>query len=161
MFLVGVLKKYWQELVDGTHNLDRLRTLELLREEYSEETRLMRQFTEHAVRMRYPKFRERLLRMAEDEREHVSWLREKIMELHGSIPKVEETLTSGKNSWECLAQDLEEEKRCCDLLADQIAIAENFYPELTVELEHMFEEEAQHREEIMDMLMKSDPYAEQ
>ena len=123
-------------------------------------TQLMRQFTEHAERMRYPQFRERLLRMAQEQREHVSWLREKIVELHGPIPEVKETPTPGKNSWECLSQDLAEEKLCCDLLADQIAIAENFYPELTVGLEHMFEEEDQHREEIMDMLMKSDPYAE-
>jgi len=161
MFLVSILKKHWQELADDKHNLDRLRTLEILREEYMEETRLMRQLTDHSERMRYPQFRERLLRMAQEQREHVSWLRKRIEELHGPIPEIEETPTHGKNSWECLAQDLAEEKRCCDLLADQIAIAENFYPELTVELEHMFEEEDQHRKEIMAMLMKSDPYAEQ
>jgi bacterioferritin (cytochrome b1) len=161
MFLVSVLKKYWQELTDDKHTLDRLRTLEILRDEYTEETRLIRQFTRHSERMRYPPFRERLLRMAQEQSEHVSWLREKIVELHGLIPEVEETPTPGKNSWECLLQDLAEEKRCCALLADRIAIAENFYPELTAELEHMFEEENQHREEIIDMLMKSDPYAEQ
>lgn len=161
MFLVSVLKKYWQELANDKHTVDRLRTLEILRDEYMEETQLMRQFTEHSERMRYPQFRERLLRMAEEQRDHVSWLRQKIAELHGQIPDVEETPTPGKNSWECLRQDLAEEKRCCALLADQIAIAENFYPELAAKLEHMFEEENQHREEIMDMLMKSDPYAEQ
>jgi len=160
MFLISVLKKYWQELANDSHTLDRLRTLEILRDEYMEETRLMRQLTEHSERMRYPEFRERLLRMAAEQGEHVSWLREKIVELHGPIPEVEEPPSRGKNTWECLLRDLEEEKRCCALLADQIAIAENFYPELTTELEHMFEEENQHREEIMDMLMKSDPYAE-
>ena len=88
MFLVSVLKKYWQELANNQHTLDRLRTLELLRDEYTEETRLMHQFTEHAERMRYPQFRERLLRMANEQRDHVSWLREKIVELHGPIPEV-------------------------------------------------------------------------
>lgn len=160
MFLVSVLQRYWQQLAADDDTLKRLRTLEILRDEYMGETRLMRQLTEHSERMRYPEFRQRLLRMAQEQSEHLSWLREKIVELHGVIPEVEETLTSGKNTWECLLQDLAEEKRCCALLADQIAIAENFYPELTTELEHMFEEEDHHREEIMDMLIKSDPYAE-
>ena len=162
MFLVSVLKKYWNELAGEPHNLDRLRTLEILREEYMEETRLMRQFTEHSERMHYPQFRERLLRMAEEQRDHVSWLREKIAELHGSVADLEETSPRdrGTNTWECLSQDLEEERRCCALLADRIAIAENFDAELTKKLEAMFQEEEEHRQEIIDMLMKSDPYAE-
>ena len=101
MFLVSILKKHWQALADDRHNLNRLRTLEILRDEYMEETQLMRQFTEHAERMRYPQFRERLLRMAEEQLDHVSWLREKIPELHGSIPDIEETPTHGQNTWEC------------------------------------------------------------
>lgn len=163
MFLVSVLQKYWKELVDDSHTLDRLRIVEILREEYVEETRLMRQFTQHSERMHYPQFRERLLRMAEEQREHVSWLREKIAELHGSVPDTEEAPPSsaGKNTWECLCQDLEEEHRCCALLADRIAVAESFDPALTEKLEQLFREEEQHRNEIIEMLMRSDPYAEE
>lgn len=163
MFLVSVLQKYWNEIARDEHNLDRLRTLEILRDEYLEETRLMRRFTEHSERMRYPQFRERLLRMAEEERGHVSWLREKIVELHGSVPEMEElpSCRPGTNTWERLSQDLEEESRCCALLADGIAIAENFDPELTDKLEQMFREEEQHRQQIIEMLMRSDPYAEE
>lgn len=163
MFLVSVLKKYWNEIAQDEHNLDRLRTLEILRDEYLEETRLMRQLTEHSERMRYPQFRERLLRMAEEEREHVSWLREKIAELRGSVPDTEEAppWRPELNTWERLSQDLEEESRCCALLAHGIAIAENFDPKLTEKLERMFREEEQHRQEIIEMLMRSDPYAEE
>lgn len=161
MFLVSVLQKYWNQLAHDEHNLDRLRTLEILREEYLEETRLMRQFTEHSERMRYPQFRERLLRMAEEERNHISWLREKITAFHGSLPEIPGAPPSrrGTNTWECLSQDLEEESRCCALLADRIAVAENFDPELTARLEQMFREEEQHRKEIIEMLMRSDSYA--
>lgn len=163
MFLVSVLQKYWKELTGEAHNLDRLRTLEVLREEYLEETRLMRQLSDDSERMRYPQFRERLRRMAEEERDHISWLQEKITELHGSLPDLEQASPSSRaaNTWERLSQDLDEESRFCALLADRIAIAENFDPALSEKLEEMFREEEQHRTEIMEMLMRSDPYAEE
>ena len=36
-------------------------------------------------------------------------------------------------------------------------IAEEAYPEIAEGLQHIREEEQQHREEILDMLVKSDP----
>jgi demethoxyubiquinone hydroxylase (CLK1/Coq7/Cat5 family) len=65
----------------------------------------------------------------------------------------------GKNSWECLLMDVEEEKRCCEDLLERLHVAEHANPEIAEGLRRMREEEKRHREEIVDMLMKSDPYA--
>jgi demethoxyubiquinone hydroxylase (CLK1/Coq7/Cat5 family) len=44
-------------------------------------------------------------------------------------------------------------------LLQRIHMAEHADPEIAEGLRHMREEEKRHREEIMDMLMKSDAYA--
>ncbi len=55
--------------------------------------------------------------------------------------------------------DVEEERRCCSDLLQRMHVAEHADPELAEGLRCMREDEKRHREEIMDMLMKSDPYA--
>lgn len=54
--------------------------------------------------------------------------------------------------------DLEEEKRSYVELLEAMHLAEEVDPELAEGLRRIREEEQQHREEILDMLEKSDPY---
>jgi len=160
MSLKSALHKGWQHFLETLQPDDRRKLVELLCEEYLEEARDVTQFTQHAQRMHYPQFRDRLLRIAAEEQAHVQWLREKILALGGEIPQLSFTPKAGKNSWECLLMDLEEEKRCCGDLLERMYTAEHADPEIAEGLHRMREEEKRHREEIMDMLMKSDPYAE-
>jgi len=149
----------WQHFLQGLHGEDHQKLLESLREEYVEEARDVAQFTQHAGRMYYPQLWERLLRIAAEERAHVEWLREKILALGGDIPSLLSMPKSGKNSWECLLMDLDEEKRSCEALLERMHTAEPIDPEIAEGLRRMREEEKRHRHEILDMLTKSDPYA--
>ncbi len=118
-----------------------------------------RQFREHASRMPYAQFRERLLQIADEEGKHSQWLREKISAMGGKIPDVSLVPRSGKNSWECLLMDLEEEKRCCADLEECLPVVERIDPEIAQGLRRMHQEETSHCEEIRDMLMRSDAQA--
>jgi rubrerythrin len=159
MSLTNTLQEGWRHFLETLHPDDRQKLVEILREEYVEEAQDAEQFTKHAQRMYYPQFRERLLRIAAEEQTHVQWLRGKILALGGTIPEISMTPKVGKNSWECLLMDVEEERRCCSDLLERMHVAEHADPEIAEGLRRMREDETRHREEIMDMLMKSDPYA--
>lgn len=138
---------------------DRPRLVEMLCQAYVDEAKDVVQLTEHARRMAYPQFRERLLRIAVEEQAHVQWLREKILALGGTVPQVTFTLRNGKNSWECLRIDVEEEKRDYATLLEQILEIEDVDPELAEGLRRIRAEERRHRAELLDMMLKSEPYA--
>jgi rubrerythrin len=138
----------------------RQRLLEVLRDEYVDEAKDVVQFEEHARRMTYPHFRERLLRIAEEEKAHVKWLRDKIQALGGEIPQMTFTVKNGRNSWENLLMDVEEEKRDHTVVLEQLYTAvEHADPEIAEGLHRIREDEKRHREEILDLLLRSDPYA--
>jgi rubrerythrin len=159
MSIADIIHKGWQHFLESLQPDERKKLVEILQAEYVEEAQDVAQFTRHAQRLYYPHFRDRLLRIAEEERAHVQWLREKIVVLGGEVPQITFTPKMGKNSWECLLMDLEEEKRCCGDLLERMHVAEHADPEIAEGLRRMREEEKRHREEIMDMLMKSDPHA--
>lgn len=138
---------------------ERQRLLEILCAEYTSETQMEMRFRQHAERMHYPQFRDRLLRIATDEERHAGWLREKISAFQGRLPEVAFTETTGKNTWECLLIDLEEERRCVADLEDRLLKVEKIDPEIALGLRQIQEEEKHHRDEIRDMLMRSDAYA--
>ena len=135
------------------------RLLEVLCAEYASEVQMGNLFREHAQKMHYPHFRERLLRIAAAEERHAEWLGEKIFGLQGTLPEVPLTETTGKNTWECLLMDLEEERRCVADLEDRLLKVEKIDPEIALGLRQIQEEEKHHRDEIRDMLMRSDAYA--
>ena len=148
----------WQHFFDALHSDHRQKLLNILRDAYLEEAQDVTQFTQHAERMHYPEFRERLLRIAAEEQAHVTWLRDKLLALGGEIPAVSLTPKGGKNAWQALLLDLEEEKRSYADLLEAMHIAEQADPEIAAGLQRIREEERQHREELLDLLTKSDPY---
>jgi rubrerythrin len=152
------IREGWQRFFDTLHPNHRQKVLVMLRDAYLEEAQDVAQFTRHAECMHYPQFRERLLRIAAEEQAHVTWLRDKILALGGEIPAVSHTPRVAKNAWEALLMDMEEEKRSYADLLEAMHTAEQADPELAEVLQRIREEERQHREEILDMLTKSDPY---
>lgn len=118
-----------------------------------------RQLREHASRMPYAQFRERLLQIADEEGKHSQWLREQIAAMGWEIPDISLAPRSGKNSWECLLMDLEEEKRCCADLEEWLPVVDRINPEIAQGLRRMHQEETSHCEQIRDMLMRSDAQA--
>jgi rubrerythrin len=151
------LKEGWQHFFNALHPDHHQQLLELLRGAYLEEAQDVAQFTQDAERMSYPQFRERLLRIAAEEQAHVTWLRDKLRALGGTIPAVSLPPKDVKNAWQALVMDLEEEKRSYADLLEAMHTAEQDNPEIAEGLRRIREEERRHREELLDMLVKSDP----
>lgn len=155
--LKKALREGWQQFFNALLPDQHQKLLDILRQTYREEAEDVVQLTQHAERLRYPQLRERLLRIAEEERAHVTWLRDKLLALGGDIPDVSITPKDAKNTWEALLMDLEEEKRSYADLLEAMHLAEQVDPELAEGLQRIREAERQHREEILEILVKSDP----
>jgi rubrerythrin len=156
--LKRALDKGWRQFFDALNPDYHQHLLEMLRQAYLEEAQDVVQFTQDAERMYYPQFRERLRRIAAEEQAHVAWLRDKLLALGAEVPPVPYSPKAARNAWEALLMDLEEEKRTYADLLEAMHIAEHVDPEIAKGLRRIREEEQRHREEILDMVAKSDPY---
>ena len=153
------LSHWWRSFL-GIGDEGRLTALEILRKRYVDETEHSKEFTQHAGQMHYPQFREGLLHIAAEETKHAGLLAEKIIELGGSLPEVTERRpATDQSSWQHLLQDLDEEGHCAGELMEQIwGVAED-YPDIAMLLERISKDEKKHRDEIREMLMRSDALA--
>ena len=80
---------------------------------------------------------------------------DKLLALGGDIPEISlVTPKVGKNAWEGLLMDLEEEKLSYAELLEAMHLADDIDPELAEGLRRIREAEQQHREEILEMLVK-------
>lgn len=131
----------------------------MLYREYVEETESMLQYQHHAERMRYRQFRDELYRIAEEEKKHADWMRERINALGGEVPHISFTPDERQNSWQYLGVDVEAERRCRADLIEGLVRAERTDPKTAAVLSRILEEEENHRDRIMDMAMRSDPQA--
>jgi rubrerythrin len=157
--LKEALYEGWHYFFKALEAEDRQQLLEMLREEYIEEAQDVAQFTQHVKYMPYPQFRDRLRRIIAEEQAHVQWLHDQILAAGGEVPAFCPVPKAGKNSWECLLMDLEREKRSYEALLERMHLAEQSDPEVAEGLRRMHEEERRHREEILDLLTKIDPYS--
>ena len=158
MSLTSALFTGWHRVLAAFSPDDCQRLLESLCDAYRAEAHAVAQCTQHAHRMYYPQFRVELLRMATEAAAQIPWLEEKIRALGGTLPLLSCTPQTGSNSWDCLRLDLEEAQRGRVNLLTWIHTAEQVEPEIAVGLRRIREAKQQHREELRDMLMKSDPY---
>ena len=133
--------------------------LKILQDRYAEEMHHVKLYTQHAGKMQYPQFRERLLAIAADEARHAEWLAEKITLFGGRLPSVAEAPASEKSSWQYLLADLDEEKHCSEELIERMQTVREELPDIARVLERIYEDGEKHRAEIRDMLMRSDPQA--
>ena len=110
--------------------------------------------------MPYPHFRERLLRIAQEEKAHVEWLRTKIRALGGEVPAVSLSIKTGRNAWENLLMDADLEKRDgMEMWGRLFSAAERVDAEIAAGLRRIQEEERRHHQEIVSMLLRADPQA--
>ena len=159
MFLVTRIRDQWRHWQESRKMTEQEQMLALLQQEYIEESRDVLRLSRHAERMYYPQFRERLLRIAAEEQTHVDWLRQQLLARWEEVPSVTHMPPVGKNSWECLKMDVEGERHCCDHLLRVIRLAERLDTKLAEGLQRMRHEERRHHEELLDMMMKSQPDA--
>lgn len=131
--------------------------LEILCGLYIDENHHAAILAQHASAMRYPQFRAKLLEIAGRECKHSEWIGEKIKLLGGSLPVVRPIALAAGNSWELLLEDLKSESRCAGELLEQATRLEADFPVVAAMLRRIYEEEQEHRNEIREMLMRSDP----
>ena len=149
---------WWRRFLGTPADRDQA-AIEILRQRYVEEMQGIGRLTQHADKMHYPQFRKKLLDIAADKSKHAEWVGEKIIALGGKLPEVPERRSTGENSWQYLRMDLAEENRSADRLPEQIWRIESGHPEISKLLQRIFEAEKKHRQEITDMLMRSDGFA--
>jgi bacterioferritin (cytochrome b1) len=149
---------WWRQFLglspNGYHEV-----LKILQDRYIDEMRHVQRYAQHAGKMQYPQFRERLMTIAADEARHAEWLADKIRLLGSKLPSVSGIAAAGRNSWQYLLADVDEEKHCSDELIEQMQTVRNEMPDVAKMLERIYEDGEKHRTEIREMLMRSDPQA--
>jgi len=156
--LLSALHRGWQQCCDALHPDPQPTLLEALRDTYLATAQTVMQFTQDAERMEYPQFRVRLLRMAAEDQGHVMWLHDTLLARGGAIPTRACTPTVAHNSWEALLMNVAAERRAYEALMEPMHLAEQSDPEVAEGFRRLRTAKQQHREALLDMLVKSDPY---
>ncbi|MGE0826575.1 MAG: ferritin-like domain-containing protein [Candidatus Binatia bacterium] len=158
MSISHVISSGWRRFLAAFRVSDQQTLLETLCDAYRTEADTVMRYTQRADQMYYPQFRAELLRIAAEVQAHLPWLREQIGALGGNLPSSTPRPTPEQNSWECLRRDVEEARRGCDRLLEWIHRVEREEPALAVGLGRIRKDKLRHREELRQLLMKSDPY---
>jgi len=156
--LLSALHRGWQQCCDALHPDPHPTLLEALRDTYLATAHTVTQFTQDAERMEYPQFRARLLRMAAEDQGHVTWLHDTLLTRGGAIPTRACTPKVAHNSWEALLMDVAAERHAYEALLEPMHLAEQADPEMAEGFRRLRAAKQQHREALLDMLVKSDPY---
>jgi rubrerythrin len=157
--LLSALHRGWQQCCDALHPAPHPTLLEALRDTYLAAAHTVTQFTQDAERMEYPQCRARLLRMAAEDQEHITWLRDMLLARGGAIPTGACPPTVAPTSWAALLRDVAAERRTYEALLEPMHLAEQADPEVAEGFRRLRAAKQQHREALLDMLVKSDPYA--
>jgi len=149
---------WWREFLglspDGYREV-----LKILQDRYTDEMRHAQLYTQHAGKMQYPQFREKLLAIAADEARHAEWLADKITILGGKLPSLPQIPATEHNSWQYLLADVDDEMHCSEELIEQMQTVRDEMPDVAKILERIYEDGAKHRAEIRKILLRSDPQA--
>jgi bacterioferritin (cytochrome b1) len=159
MALTKEWSTWWRRFLGTGPNENGEAAVDILRQRYLEEMQQADRFKQHAQKMHYPQFRDKLLDMAADKSKRAQWIAEKIVALGGKLPEVPELRSTDKNSWQYLLMDLEEENRRAEHLTEQIWSTESDHADITEFLQQINEADKKDREAIREMMMRSDPFA--
>ena len=83
---------------------------------YQQNSRLAEQIESHAELAPLSQVSERLRRIADEKRDIGERLKKMVEELHGSIREAANRPASGKNHWQRLSRDLDDQRALDDLL---------------------------------------------
>ncbi len=150
--------RWWRRFL-GLSQDKSLQTVDILRQRYVEEMQQSELFQQHAETMHYPQFRDKLIQLGAEKNKNAERIAEKIVALGGKLPDLQEHRASHENSWQTLRTALEEENRIADRLVAQLPGIEPDHPEIMQLLRQIAQQQRKHREELQDMLMRSDPFA--
>jgi len=150
--------EWWRRFLDIAPDRS-LEALDVLRQRYVEGMQQADRFEQSAQRMHYPQYQKKLLQLSAQTNEHAQRIAEKIAALGGRLPKVPERRSTHENSWKSLLTAIEDENRSADHLPEQLRSIGLDHPDIAQLLQKISHEAKTHRDEIREMLMRSDPFA--
>jgi rubrerythrin len=150
--------EWWRRFLDLS-TYESCTVVDILRERYVGEMQQADRFEQYARRMHYPQYQGNLLRLATEKSKHAQWIAEKIAALGGKLPEAPECRSPDENSWRSLSKALEDEHRSADRLPEQLRRIGLEYPDITRFLLDISLAQKKQRDEIREMLMRSDPFA--
>lgn len=152
--------QWWRRFLDLGAD-ESTKAVNVLTQRYVGEMQSIERFMQHADKMRHPHYRDKFLQMAREKTRHAESIGDQIVALGGRLPmpEVAERRSTDGNSWQSLAMALDEENRSADLLPKQLRSIESEHADIAKFLQKIAREQANHRDEIRDMLMRSDAFA--
>ena len=136
-------------------------TRTVLADNYRELARLANQLKLHAEKAPYPFVGERLREMAAEKEKSIGLLFENIEQLGARVAKFDSSIPSGRNHWERMHHDVEDQKRVEARLTDDVSYLAMEAPEHSQLLRQLVEIERRHKATLLDLLARADPQAEQ
>ena len=133
----------------------------LLTDNYRGLAHLARQIKLHADHAPYPFVGERLRQMASEKEKSLTTLGECIERLGGRATTVDPSLPSGRNHWERLSHDLDDQKQLEAQMIDDSTHLALDAPDSSDLLRQLTAVEKRHKEVLSDLLAKADPQADQ
>lgn len=128
---------------------------------YREELSLAHQIDAHAEKAPYPHVARRMRRMADEKRNAAGLLKEKLMSFHIGPEQPPWEVRTGRNHWERIRQDIEDQKALEDRLFRRALHLAETAPEISDLLGKIAAQDSSHREELMDLIARADPQAYQ
>ncbi len=158
--VLTLLKKLGGILKPHVINKKAFDSREILREIFRDLSYLAEQIHTHAEMAPYPNIAQQLRQIAMEKRETVNTMKEKISGL--LVPDESQlNLRSGKNHWERMVQDLEDQKTLENKIVIQAASLADEAPELSDLLKGIKAGQLSHKDTLLDLVVRADPQADQ
>ena len=132
----------------------------LLTDNYRDLAHLTKQIRLDAERAPYAFVGDRLRQIAAEKEKSLAVLGEAIERLGGHATAIDASVHSGKNHWERLGRDLDEQKQLEDQMLEHAAILALDSPEQSELLRSLALVETRHARALTDLVAKADPQAE-
>jgi hypothetical protein len=143
---------------DGRGVLGPMDAVQLIHERNSQ---LAQQIEFHAQLAPYPQVAERLRRIASEKLAIGNRLKDIIEHLHGSIAERTQAVAGGKNHWQRLIKDLEDQNALDDLVSRYEFSLSRQFPELANFLGDLKTLHQTHRRSLTQLVAVADPQATQ
>jgi len=122
---------------------------------------LARQIEAHSAQAPYPHLAKRLQEIALEKQKMVDFLKEELSHLGKDFGQPQSTIKSGKNHWERMRQDVEDQKSLeANLLMHAAHLAESA-PKISDLLKNIASQQSAHSDILLNMLIRADPQANQ
>lgn len=135
--------------------------VEILKTSYRDLYRLAEQINNHAERAPYPYMAQRLRQIAAEKRTIANALRVKISTLWETAQEPELDPISGKNHWERISRDINDQKLLETRLLEQAIRLADEAPEISELLNRTVVAQRSHIEILLDLVARADPQANQ